>query len=310
MSGLPPEYLVYPHRRRGLDHDFYTHRNLAEAPRVAWPGGKPLALWVAVQAGHFPMDMGNKPFPMPGGTERPYPSYWDYTQRDYGNRIGIFRLIRALAARGVPATAFLSAVLAQRYPLLLRHIREAGWEVAAGGLDMGRPHHGGLPEAEERAMIREALDLLAGPDGARPKGWHSPGFSESMNTLPLLAEAGLSYVADWVNDDLPYPVTTKSGGLLAMPISWDMSDQRMLAQQHMATGDWVESVRRTMAVLRAEAEAAGGGRVLCLTITPWVMGQPHRIAALGALLDEILADGAVWPATGEAIAAHWQAQTG
>jgi len=301
---LPDDYFTYPHRRRGLDHDFYPHRNLHEAPRVTWPGGKPLALWVAVHVGHFPMDMGSRPFPVPGGMERPYPSYWDYTQRDYGNRVGIFRLLRALSARGVPATALTSAVLATRYPALLRHIRAAGWEVAAAGLDMGRVHHAGLGIEEERAMVAEAMALLG-----KPAGWHSPAHSESLNTLSLVAEAGARYVADWVNDDLPYRVTTEAGPLLAMPLNWDLSDQRVLFQQHMATEEWCDAVRAARDHLRAEAAATGGGRILCLTITPWVMGQPHRMAAFEALLDELLAGGEAWPATGEAIAAHWQANT-
>lgn len=303
MSGLPDDYFTYPHRKRGLDHGFYPHRNLAEAPRVTWPGGKKLALWVAVHVGHFPLDMSSKPFAVPGGMERPYPSYWDFTQRDYGNRVGIFRLLRALTARHIPATALTSAVLATRYPALLRHIREAGWEVAAAGLDMGRVHHAGLAEAEERAMVEEAMALLG-----QPAGWHSPAHSESLNTLGLVAAAGARYVADWVNDDLPYRVTTPAGPLLAMPLNWDLSDQRVLFQQHMATEEFCDAVRAARDHLRAEATTTGGGRILCLTVTPWVMGQPHRMAAFEALLDELL-DSDVWPATGAEIAAHWEAAT-
>jgi len=306
MTGLPDDYFIYPHRRRGLDHGFYPHRNLAEAPRVTWPGGKPMALWVAVHVGHFPLDMSNKPFPVPGGMERPYPSYWDYTQRDYGNRVGIFRLLRALSARGLRATALTSAVLATRHPALLRHMRDAGWEVAAAGLDMGRVHHAGLAEAEERAMVEEAMALLT-EGGARPTGWHSPAHSQSLNTLSLVAEAGARYVTDWVNDDLPYRVTTPAGPLLSLPLNWDLSDQRMLFQQHMATEEYADAVRAARDQLLTEATSSGGGRILCVTITPWVMGHPHRMAAFEALLDDLLAGGKVWPATGAEIAAHWQA---
>lgn len=304
-NGLPPSYFEYPWRRKGLDHHRFEHRNLPQAKPVIWPGQARVALWVAVHMGHFPMDMVAKPFAVPGGMERPYPSYWDYTQRDYGNRVGVYRLMKALDARGLRATALMSAALAARYPALLEEVAASRWEIAAAGVDMSKPHHSGLAEAEERALVKQAVDTLRGA-GAAVRGWHSPAHSQSMKTLDLVAEAGLDYVTDWVNDDMPYPVTTSAGGLTAMPLAWDMSDQRLLFQQHMATEDFINQVKRAFTTLYAEAAATGGGRILSLTITPWVMGQPHRIRALGAVLDHILGHAGVWPATGAEIVDAWR----
>jgi peptidoglycan/xylan/chitin deacetylase (PgdA/CDA1 family) len=304
-TGLPSSYFDYPWRRKGLDHYRFVHRNLPQAKPVTWPGNARVALWVAVHMGHFPMDMAARPFAVPGGMERPYPSYWDYTQRDYGNRIGVYRLMKALDARGLRATALMSAALATRYPALLKEVAASRWEIAAAGVDMGKPHHSGLTEAEERALVKQAVDTLRGA-GAPVRGWHSPAHSQSMRTLDLVAEAGLDYVTDWVNDDMPYPMTTSSGGLTAMPLAWDMSDQRLLFQQHMATEDLIDQVKRAFATLYAEAAATGGGRILTLTVTPWVMGQPHRIRALGAVLDHILGHAGVWPATGAEIVDAWR----
>ena len=307
MTGLPDSYLHYPWRRRGLDHARFPYRILPRAAPVAWPGGAPVALWVAVHLGHFPMDMPLKPFVAPGGMERPYPSYWDYTQRDYGNRVGVFRLLRALGERAMPATAVMSARLAPRYPKLAAAVAAAGWEVAAAGLDMGSLHHGGLDEASERAMVREALALLRAAFGPVVRGWHSPGFSQSARTLDLVAEAGLDYVADWVNDEMPYAVSTSAGPLTAMPLPYDLSDQRMLFQQNMATEDFCAAILAAHEVLAAEARASGGGRILTLAITPWLMGQPHRIRALCGMLDTLLARGGIWPATGAQILDAWRA---
>lgn len=310
MSGGDiPNYLDYPWRRRGLDHDRFPHRNLPQAAPVVWPGEARVALWVAVHVGHFPMDMPKLPFVAPGGMERPYPSYWDYTQRDYGNRVGIYRLMRALDARGLRATALMSAVLATRYPALVAEIAASKWEVAAAGMDMGKLHHGGLPEAEERALVQEAVGTLRKAFGPAVRGWHSPAHSQSLRTLDLVAEAGLDYVADWVNDDMPYPVNTSAGPLTAMPLAWDMSDQRLLFQQHMATEDFTDQVFRAFRTLYAEAAATGSGRILALTITPWLMGQPHRIRALGVLLDRLLEHAGVWPATGAEIVDAWRANS-
>ena len=128
-----------------------------------------------------------------------------------------------------------------------------------------------------------------------------------MRTLDLVAEAGLDYVADWINDDMPYPVTTSAGTLTAMPLAWDLSDQRLLFQQHMDTAEFVEQVLRAFKTLYAEAASTGSGRILTLTITPWLMGQPHRIRALAAMLDRILEHAGVWPATGAEIVDAWKA---
>lgn len=310
MTGLPEAYFEYPWRRRGLDHDRFPHRNLPDAKPVAWPGDARVALWVAVHMGHYPLDMPTKPFVAPGGMERPYPSYWDYTQRDYGNRVGVYRLMRALAERGVRATALMSAALATRYPPLVEDVAAAKWEVAAAGLDMGRLHHGGIEEAAERRQLQQAVATLRSAFGAGVRGWHSPGFSQSKRTLDLIAEAGLDYVTDWANDDMPYAVTTSAGPLTAMPLFFDLSDQRMLHQQHMATGDFTGAVLAAHAALDAEARATGGGRILTLAVTPWLMGQPHRILAFGALLDALLSPGRVWPATASEILDAWRAGVG
>jgi peptidoglycan/xylan/chitin deacetylase (PgdA/CDA1 family) len=277
---------------------------------VVWPNKARVALWIAVHVGHFPMDMSKQPFTATGGMERPYPSYWDYTQRDYGNRIGIYRLMKALGMRGLRATALLSSVLAERYPALMSEIKACDWEVVAAGVDMGKIHHGGLPEAEERALVKEAVDTLRGTFGSKVRGWHSPAHSQSMRTFDLVAGAGLDYVTDWINDDMPYRVTTSAGPLTAMPLAWDLSDQRLLFQQHMATEDFTDQAFRAFQTLYAEAAATGGGRVLTLTLTPWLMGQPHRIRALGTLLDRLLAHAGVWPATGAEIVDAWRAGTG
>jgi hypothetical protein len=130
--------------------------------------------------------------------------------------------------------------------------------------------------------------------------------SEKKEYEVVTIRFGVSPIA-WINDDMPYPVTTSAGPLTAMPLAWDLSDQRLLFQQHMDTGEFVEQVLRAFKTLDAEAAATGSGRILTLTITPWLMGQPHRIRALGALLDRILERGEVWPATGADIVDAWRA---
>jgi allantoinase len=105
---------------------------------------------------------------------------------------------------------------------LVEDAAAAKWEVAAAGLDMGRLHHGGIEESMERRQLQQAVATLRSAFGADARGWHSPGFSQSVRTLDLIAEAGLDYVADWANDDMPYAVTTSVGPLTAIPLAFDL----------------------------------------------------------------------------------------
>ncbi|MFN9091372.1 MAG: polysaccharide deacetylase [Alphaproteobacteria bacterium] len=308
MKGLPEEYLRYPQRRRGMDHEIYPFRALHAAQPVSWPNGARIALCIAVHMGHFPMDMPLKPFIAPGGMERPYPSYWDYTLRDYGNRIGVYRLMKSLTARSLPATALLSAVLARRYPVLMDDLAAAQWEIVCAGFDMGRLHHSGVALDEERATVQEATGILRARFGAAVRGWHSPAHSESSHTLRLVAEAGFSFTTGWANDAMPYVMTTNAGRLICMPLSQDLSDQRMLHQQHLATEDFTNSILTAHETLDREAQQTGSGRILVVPVTPWLMGVPHRIRAFNSMLDGMMARGSIWPAAMGQIADHWRAQ--
>jgi allantoinase len=302
-----PEQFDYPHRGHGYDHDRFVLRYRDAIPRIDWPGGARLALWVVVQAQHFPLDAGGQPVMPVGGLERPYPDIWNYTLRDYGNRIGIFRLMRVLEARGLRPSVTMNAALARRYPALVQEIAQRGWEVVASGQDMGHPHHAGLAEAEERALVQDSLATLRGAFGAIA-GWHSPAHAQSARTLDLLAEAGIAYVADWVNDDMPYALRTAHGPLTAMPLNHEWADWRVLVQQNRSEAEYEAMVLDAFRTLHAEA-GRRGGRILCLPVTPWVMGQPYRIRTLARILDTILSHAGVWPATGAEILAAWTQAT-
>lgn len=299
---LPENYLDYPHRRPGLDHARYEHARLAGRPGPIWPGGRRVALWVTVAFEFFPMDMGAGPVTPIGAMEGPYPDYRTFTSRDYGNRIGAYRIMKVLARHGVRATAIFNSEVARRYPLLLRHVLEAGWEIAGGGVDMGRVIHGHTPLAAERAIIAESLSVLRQASGQAVTGWHSPAKSESFSTLDLLAEHDIRYVMDWTNDEMPFPLRTAHGELLALPMTDEWADNNILYRQHMRTDELQRQVMDAFTFLDEEARSRGP-RLLSLPLHPWVTGQPHRIAALDRLLGRILANASVWPATGAEIAA-------
>jgi len=305
MSG---ERLHYPHRKRGLDHAWFTHEPTFSRKPVAWPNGKQVALWITVPLELFPLDAPAQPFRPLGGLDRGYPDFWSYSNRDYGLRIGIYRIMRVLDGLGLTATAAVNAAVAMRYPRVVEEARLRRWEIMASGMDMGRLHHGSLPIEDERNLVRDACAIIAKAAGKPIAGWHSPAHSESMHTLQLVRECGLDYVADWANDDLPYLLQTSAGPLCAMPLTFEWSDRLLLVQHSLTVDDYQAQIMRAFQRLRAEADQRGAGRILSLSVSPWIMGYPHRIATFQRLLGRIVASGSIWHANGTQIAETFRDQ--
>ena len=294
---LPPEYLKYPMRRYGMDHDRYQWSILPARSKVHWPDGARVALWVVPALEFFPLDQPAQPFKAPGGMVTPYPDLRHYTLRDYGNRVGIYRIMKVLDKLGIKASVAINAAVARRYPFLAVEVKRRGWEFIGHGVDMGRLHYGGMEEADERALIYEAVETVRRLGAYAVKGWLSPAKSESMNTLDLLAKEGIEYVCDWINDDMPYEMKTEHGSIFSMPHSAEISDLTIMLQNHHSEAEFTEQVCDQFDVLYREAETQGG-RIMALTLHPWMSGQPHRIKALERALAHIMGHKGVWSATG------------
>lgn len=304
---LPDEYFRYPHRSAGMDHDRYDWSMLAARKPVKWPDGNKLALWVNVALQFFPLNQQGKPFKVPGGMTMPYPDLRHFSLRDYGNRVGIYRMFDAFDRYGVKPTLAANTRLLERYPLLLQDIKARGDEVICHGLHMDALHYGGQDEAEERTQINAALEVIRELTGQPVRGWLSPARSESANTPDLLAEHGIEYFCDWVNDDMPYTFRTRGEPLVAMPLSQEIEDRFVIVNNQHSEDSWVEQVSDACDLLLAEADEQGG-RILALNIHPWLMGQPHRIGKLERALQYITSQAGVWSASAGEILDCWKEQ--
>lgn len=304
---LPSTYFDYPYRRPGMDHDRYAYSNLFKRKPVIWPDGARIALWIVPTLEFFPLDMAPKAVKPPGGLERPYPDHWNYTLRDYGNRVGFARVFRALETRGLKATVALSARLAERYPHVLQEVNRLKFELMAHGLDMNHIHATGVGRDVEQQWVDNSLATLRRLSGQPVKGWYSPAYSQSHDTLDLVAAAGCDYVCDWVNDDMPYELRTKAGPIHAMPHAYEISDLQIFHFYKYKPAQFVEQLKDHFELLHREA-ATCGGRIVALSLRPWISGVPHRIAAVEQALDLMLRRGGVWSATGAEILASWRSQ--
>ena len=302
---LDPAYLEYPKRREGYDHDLYAWSALKDRPPVVWPGGKRVAIWVCVSLEWFPIVTSDVPFRAPGHMQTAYPDYRHYTSRDYGTRVGFYRLLDAFAKAGVTVSVACNAAIAERYPQVIADIVAAGHEIVAHSTDMNGTIASGLPIEDERALIATSLDTLERVSGTRPRGWLSIARSESWNTPDLLRAAGLVYGCDWANDELPYRF---ANGLVNLPLNHELSDRQIVTVQQQSADSYAQQMLDAFDWLAAEAAEQGGGRMLPMHVTPYIIGLPYRIAAFEALLADLAARPDAWFAPGGAIVDAWVAQ--
>ena len=298
---ISDDYLKYPKRRYGMDHDRYDWSELSKRKPIQWPGGARIALWVTVSLQWFPLDQQGKPFKPLGSLQTAYPDLRHYTLRDYGNRVGIFRIMKALGKYSIRASAPVNAAVAARYPSLVRDIASQGWELVGHGLDMDRLHYEGMPD--EAAAIARSLETLR--KFGKVRGWLSPAKSESHQTLDLLAAAGIDYVCDWVNDDMPYPMRAGGRTLHALPHSNDIDDATILLGMRHDEDELRDQWLDHFEVLYEEA-ATQGGRIMVLPLHSWAIGHPYRIGTLETVLARIMSRPGIWPATGGEILDAWK----
>jgi allantoinase len=301
---LDPSYLHYPRRRHGYDHDLYPWSSIFDRAPIRWPEGKSVAVWIVVSLEYFPLTPSDTPFRAPGHMQTPYPDYRHYTAREYGTRVGFYRLLEAFAAAGVTVSVATNAAIAERYPEIIRDITSAGHEIIAHSTDMNGTIATGLPIEEERALIARSLDTLERVSGARPRGWLSIARSQSWNTLDVLKNAGVHYCCDWVNDELPYRF---NNGLANLPLNHELSDRQIVATQQQSAESWAEQIEDAFDWLADEAQRFGG-RMLPIHLTPYIMGLPYRIGALEQMLQRLTARPEAWLARGDRILDCWAEQ--
>jgi hypothetical protein len=297
---LPDDYLHYPHRAYGMDQSLYDWRPSERRPRLTWPGGASVAAMIVVPIEHHSLEPQAKPFKHPGAMVTPYPDLRHYTSRDYGNRVGVFRILSELARAGLKATFAVNADQLGRLAPLVQAVVAAGHEIAAYGRSPENIHWSGLEAGVEASWIAQVRERFAAA-GLSPRAWLSPARQQSFATLGLIAAAGFDVCLDWEQDEVPVPMATETGKVWAVPLSNELDDRILLIDRRQTEDDWAAQILEARDTLAASAERFGGS-VLGFTLTPYVVGQPFRIFALRKMFAALAADPAVWAATASQIA--------
>lgn len=298
---LADEYLRYPHRRYGMDQERYDWRPAPARAPIALPGGRAVAAVIVVPIEHHGLTPLGKPFKHPGAMVTPYPDLRHYTTRDYGARIGAYRILEALKTAGLKATFPVNARELERFAPLIAAAEADGHEIAAYGLSTEHIHWGGLAREEEAAWVAEVRARFDAA-GLNPTSWMSPARQQSFATLDLIAEQGFTVCLDWEQDEVPVAMRTTSGEVVAVPLSNELDDRTLLIDRRQSEDEWAAQLLEAADYLKQGAER-WGGRVLGFSLTPYVTGQPFRITALRRVLNALGADPQVWSATASEAAA-------
>jgi allantoinase len=276
--------------------DRVPYSAIPERAPLKKPDGVQLIVWPIVNVENWDLrrSMPRTVLPPPMGAPL-LPDLPNWTWHEYGMRVGFWRIFEALAARKIRPTLALNGAVCEAYPPVVRAAREAGWEFMGHGWLQGPMH---LLE-DQRSSIRRAMDAIAAVTGKTPRGWESPGLTETAETIDFLAAEGVQYVADWVLDDQPCEVETAHGPIVALPYTVEMNDVAITAvAQHSSDELLKRGVRQFE---RLYAESASITRIMSISLHPYLTGVPHRIGYLEELLDFIAGHDGVAFWTGEEI---------
>jgi allantoinase len=297
---LPPDYLTYPNRRYGQDIARYDWAMSKDRAIITWPNDKAVAALIIVPLEFFMLNPSGKPFKHPGAMVTPFPDLRHYTSRDYGNRVGVFRILKALKQAGLKATFPVNGALLDKKRPLIDAIAADGHEIAAYGWDTDSLHWGGIDPAVEANYIAKTRAAFAAM-GLNPRTWMSPARQQSEATPDLIKAAGFDVCLDWESDSVPWTMRTDRGPLTCVPVSNEMDDRKILIDQRQNEAEWRDQVLAARDLLVDEAPRFGG-QVLSFTLTPYISGLPFRIWALREVLASLASDEDVWSATASEIA--------
>jgi allantoinase len=288
----------------GMDHEHYDWSPFnAQRPMLWWPENARVALCVIVTLEHMEWRPPEGTFQNPalagGYGPSPFPDVTRWSHREYGHRVGFFRLLDALTGHGLKVTVAMDVLTAQHYPFLVRHCQDRGCEIMAHGISVSRLITSKMSEEEERQYIRTSLQDLSHATGVVPLGWLGPESSESARTPQLLAQAGIRYVCDWTNDEQPYTMNTPEGNLVALPVMLPLDDVHALWDRHLTIARYVQMLKESFDTIYQEG--AENGRLMVLNLRPWLTGQPFRVRYLKEALAYITGHQGVWTATGSEI---------
>ncbi|WP_040685679.1 polysaccharide deacetylase family protein [Nocardia vinacea] len=275
-----------------MDNALFDYSPIVDRAPIRWPDGARVAFYVGLNIEHYQVDRPSTSiFP---GTAALTPDPLNYGWRDYGPRVGIWRVMQVLDKYGIRASALLNSDVAHHNPQIIAAGRKRNWTWLAHGKN-NSIFQADMSIDDERSYLTDIVETIERATGRRPRGWMGPALTETFHTPELLAELGLDYVLDWTNDDQPYRLNVP--GVLSVPYSVELNDIGLFLGTGLRGADFVQIVKDQLDRLYEES-----GRVMALALHPFVIGQAFRIKYLEQALDYVANHPGVWLATSDEIA--------
>ncbi len=265
---------------------------IIDRPPIRWPNGARIAVWVSPNIEHYEF---LPPPPRFGKSyaRTPLPDVMTYASRDYGNRVGFWRMLEVLDKWDVKCTVSLNVGVLDHFPEIRDAMVERDWDYMSHGI-YNTTYLSGTPEEEERAFYRDTIASVLNHTGKQMKGMLGPALTNTERTPDLMAEAGMLYHADWFHDDQPFPLKVAAGRLISLPYSIELNDV-MVKLQNQEAEYFTQIIKDQFDVLYQEG--AESGRVMCIALHPFWVGQPQRIRPFDDALAYIRSHDKVWLAT-------------
>ena len=273
----------------------YDFQPFKDRPPVRFPKGERLAVLIYVNIEHAPFGTTAAAHAIYPGTTQLSPDVLNHGWRDYGNRVGLWRIADAMDRHGFRGTVNLNSDVCREYPQIIREGNERRWEWGAQG-----DRNGSVPtlmaEDQQRDFIRRNLAIIEESTGTRPKGWLSWALAESPVTPDLLAEAGIEYVSNYAHDELPVPMRVRRGSLITMPYTLEINDVPSIMGKGASAVEFGGMIRDQFDVLYAEGRQRP--RVMSISVHPFIAGHPFRMKHIEPALAYIAGHADVWLTTG------------
>ena len=272
-------------------HGRFDYSGITERPDFSWPGGRRLAIYLALNLEHFSFGDGLGASLAP---PTPQPDVLNYAWREYGNRVGAWRMLELFDELRLPVAALVNTSLLDHCPQLVQACVDRGYELVGHG-HTNAQRQGEMDEAQERALIAGCRERLAQAAGTPPAGWLSPWISESMRTPDLLAECGYAYTLNWCHDDQPTEFKTRGGTLWSIPYPQELNDIPMIVARQMDARDFADMiVDNTTEMLRQSKDQP---LVMGIALHPYLVGQPYRLLHLRRALTHVVRQKKAWVTT-------------
>jgi peptidoglycan/xylan/chitin deacetylase (PgdA/CDA1 family) len=263
-------------------HGRYDYSAIAKRPDYSFPDGRRLAVHFCLNLEHFSFGegLGND-----YGTNQPQPNVRSYAWRDYGNRVGAWRLLELAEAYDLPYGVLLNTALYDYCPELVAAFSARGDEIVGHGRTNSERQID-MSMAEERACLQEVSEAIERHEGKKPGGWLAPYVCQTQHTPELLKQAGYRYMRDWPIDDQPIWFRTADGPLLSIPYAHDLNDSLEVVTRRTSSQVLCENLIDQFDEMLAES--ARRPLVMGVVLHSFILGQPHRLRRFRSVVEHIL----------------------